>query len=569
MFFKNDLRPALASASNANFSSGRSKKNNSITMRAAETDDFNSFSSTTGRYRPQHQPRRPKKNTTTIEINGRSLIIAIASLLAAVVLIVLVAMVITSASKNITFKDNSFISYQDVDGNYRIAKNGKLLNESFANEIELIPAADNSFAYVLVTADEGYDLYVIEKNELTPMCQGISSKPLAYAEFEPGAIYIQRGRTTYYFDGVETVLTGSEEPAKDVVISPDGKAVAYSCASKTNESTTSLYLYNVKNTVPEQISSGKDSMVPVSISDNGKYVIAYSLNSTDKITKELYVFFDSHKYRIAGTVGSFEQILYANADATEIVFTTSTGTDDNSHSYIYNCKETGERKKNTAHDIGVGKCMPQVSDPEIVRLDSLKKNYFQNLDKKSTFYVNKKYETNSISSFLGKFDSKSEHFYFINEQKSMLCKMKVQNGKADPAKLVAYDVEEFFVTQKGNLYYIDSYHDLSFYKISQEKPIRITGDVINVKFYNYANRLYFEQVDSLDVSSVYATSEGSDPEAVKFGKTEVKILPEFTHPHSQKSYAYYENAETGNKVLFYSSNGRTFKQITDGAIFED
>ncbi len=524
--------------------------------------DFAAFSTPT----EDKKKHRKISKDTTIEIDT-PVIIAVASVLVAIILIALVITIVALSNKNIEYKDNTFICYEDADGSYRLARNGKVLKEFFTDEIELTVASDNSFTYVTSPADEGYNVYLLNGSKLELICEGVEDV-LAYAEFEPGVVYITHGRTAYWYDGAEVLLTGNDTRAKNVIISPDGSAIAYNCP-RPNSDLYALYLYIAAEGTPEQIGAGKDSLTPVAVSDKGEYVVAYALNPTDNITKELYAITEGDRYRISGISGSFENVTYVNADSSEIVFTTSTGTDSNAHSYVYNCKNTGARKNNSAYDIGAGVSIPQISDSDIARLDTVKKCYFRNTTKRSTFYVNKKYETNNISSFLGQFNTDESYFYFINDNKKVLCKMEIKNGKGKVAESVAYDVTDFYITEKGNIYYLDAYLELNFYKLSQEKPVRIATDVTKMNFYEYANTLYFENYDALDVPSALKTTEGSDGKAFKLGKIEMTSLPTITNPNSKKTFAYFEDEKTGEYLIFYTYNGSSFKQIATANDIEE
>lgn len=559
MFKKTDLRPAYAAASGSD-KPINNKSYEHATFSSQEANDFNSFASaSSSKSRRQKPPRRDM----TLEINTRSLIIAAVSIVAAVLLIILVSSVISLSNKNAKFENNAYICYKDAEGFYRIAKNGREIDDVFTDETTLTPAADNSFAYITVDTENGYDVYLLEAGRPKLLCTGVESV-LALSEFKPGVVYLQNKRMSYCFDDADIVLTSSEDKPSNVVISPDGETIAYNTVNKNNPELLSLYLYHTENTSADAATSASETMIPVTVSNKGKYILAYAENAG---VKELYAITEGEKYKIEGVNGSFDAVVYKNTTDTEIVFTAKSA-DGKNETYVYNCKVTGARKGSYANHIASGKSVPQITDSKIVRLDTVKKSYFMNLDNKTTFYLNNKYSSTNIAGFLGEFSPDYEYFYFINEQKQVLCKMKVHNGKTEVASVIAYDVDDFKVTEKGNVYYLDRYFDFYFYKLSKEKSTRLSSDVLDIDFYEYANNLYFSKYITEDSSLAYVTSEGSDSEELKLGKVKMTAIPELSNEYSGKTFAYYENDDE-TFTICYTSNGRTFKQIASGVTFED
>ncbi len=554
MFFKN--RPIPAFAGNApTHKQLNDKKREAFAFSSSEANDFNSFSSAP----KQTKKKAPSffKKDMTFEINPRSLIIAAASLLTAIVLIVLVSTVVASASKNIKFDDNTFLCYQNEEGNYVILKNGKKIRDVFVDETTLIAAADNSFAYITVNTPEGYDVYLLSGSRPKLICDNADDIE-AYAEFEPAVVYVKDDRSVYFYDGAETVITTGSGTASNVVISPDASAIAYNAPSRSNPDVSALFMYTTAEEESEQLSAGGTTVVPVTVSNKGKYALAYTLDPENKDKKELYVVLNGKtSYPITELNGYFDKVLYKNSTDTEIVFST-TDEQGGAHTYVFDCKKLSTRKDNTAHYLGTGTSIPQITDGRIVRLDTVKKSYFRNTAESKTFYLNRKYEALKVSDFIGEFDPDLEYFYFVNKQKKILCKMEIRNGKSKSITPVAYDVESFCVTEKGNVYYLDEYFDFYFYKLSQDKSTRIASDVERIEFYEYKNVLYFEMAGEDDVNNVYASSEGSDYELVKLGKDTVTAIPEITNTYSKNTYAILGD-DTAD--VYYTSNGRSFKKV--------
>ncbi|MBR5139453.1 MAG: hypothetical protein IKV16_00215 [Clostridia bacterium] len=564
MFQKHGFQPAFAGVTHEDKHAKMSASNRyeSISFNSSETDDFNSFSSSSskGARRPAKKPSRPphkkQKKTVTFEINGRD-ILKIVAILAALILIAVLgvsAIISMGKPKDIRYKDNAFASYQAVDGTYRVSMNGKVLKDVFESEVVLTAAKDNSFAYVTATVSEAVNVYILDNGKLTLFCEGLDSV-LKYSELEPGVIYTRRGRVEYFYDDAITSLSRSgDNTPQNFVISPDGTAVAYTVKNKNDSSIHDLYVYTVDMASPESRSTGTVSTIPVSIANGGSDLLAYI---TDGETKYLYHIAGTMRHRINDLVGSFNAVTATNSTGTETVFTTKAGTEY--YSYIYDF-EMLDKEANTAVYFGPGYSIPQTVDSEVVYKATFKKSYFQNLTSKVTFYVDRKYAPEAISAYLGQFSPDMKYFYCINEDKEALIRYDLAT---DEARSVSSDVTDFVITQKGNIYYTDGYGDLKFFKLSKEKHVRIASDVTKFTFYEDSNELYFERAGSVESTEVYVTSEGSDAERVLFGKTELTELPTFTNKYSKKSYAYAYDKEKDSMILYYTSTGGSFKIIAE------
>ena len=168
MFYKNNYRPAFAGVGTSSGTSHRAVSENGITFNSAdsETEDFNSFGSSQGR--PENKKKAPqrRKKKKSFEITPKMLLIGVAALLAVVFLVIGVVAVAKRGSGDLKAKNNSFASYE-LDGKYYVAMNGEVIGSGFENEIELTPAVDNSFAYVIENTAEGYNIFLLERKELT------------------------------------------------------------------------------------------------------------------------------------------------------------------------------------------------------------------------------------------------------------------------------------------------------------------------------------------------------------------------------------------------------------------
>ena len=472
-----------------------------------------------------------------------------------------------SKPKDIRYEENSFAAFQAIDGSYRVSMNGKIIKDVFESEVELTVAKDNSFAYVCAIENDAKNVYILDNEKLTIFCEG-AKDILKYSELVPGVIYskeriVQDGgvriSVQYLYDRATTTLSKSGyELPENFVISPDGTAVAYTIKNKNDSSIDDLYVYTMDQSFAKAVSTGTISTVPVSIANGGDDLLAYMV---DGVTKYLYHITDIEnsikRYRINDLNGSFNAVTATNSTGTETVFTTNTGTEY--HSYIYDF-DMLNTDTNTAVYFGKGYSVPQITDSNIVYNATFKKSYFQNLTSKVTFYVNNKYDPDAIAASLGQFSPDMKYFYCINETTNVLIQYDLAKDVSEP---IYNEASDFVITQKGNIYFVTGDGVLHFKKLSQRRADAISENVTSFYFYEDSNELYFERIASVEAMEVLRTTEGSNPEMVKFGKTEITELPIITNTNSKKSYAYIYNKETDNYLLYYTSTGSSFKLVAE------
>ena len=415
MFFKGTSRPAFAYATASAGSMDKQpmsdKKYENFAFASSQSNDFNSFGSSGSAKNQNGAPKRPNKKKVTFEIPGKRIAIITAVIIGIIIVAALVVGLFLSKSGDIVYEENTFVSYQEQDSTYRIAMNGKVLKDVFTGDVKLTPAKDNSFAYVEALVEDKLNVYVLDNNKLTLICEGIDNV-LALADYVPGVVYKDDIRVEYYFDDTHTSLAGKDDYLpENFVISPDGTALTYKKKNKNNTEINDLFLSTAERTTPKAITTGSVSMVPVALSNNGEHLVAYVENAD---VKTLYLISGNSKQKISGVDGSFEAVVATNADSTEMVFTAKNGVD--TRTYVYNCTET-KKDETVAHAVSTGVALPQITNPTVCTRESFKKCYFQNNSAEAplTVYVNKKYEAVKISDYVGKIDADEKYLYVINK----------------------------------------------------------------------------------------------------------------------------------------------------------
>ena len=552
MLYKNNLRPAEATAGAASGENFAARRQNDALMYntgAGEAEDFNSFNSFSDEEEmPKRTYRRPAPNNNRQTKKKFPLIPVIAAVAAAVLLIIIIACVALSGGKNITYTDNTYVAFADGDGNYFVAANGSILEESFEGEVEVIPSADKSFAYITDTTMDGINIYILEGKKLTEVTTSPVVEVVAYATLEPGVIFSENNKYYLYSEQTgEEMIT--RDHAQNMMISGDASTIVYTLDSDDGSGDTYLCVYTDGS--PSKV---EKNCTPIAVSNYGDYVygIAKDSNGIDN----LYVITtkDEESTVIENSTGIMG-IIDMNVDGDEILFCSSNGTDCNT--FIYNTK------KNTTSSLAKYMLSPVITDPTIAIYDTFKNVYMAgySLDgtKAITGYVDKDFKWNNIVRAVGKIDAEANYLYYVNEDLSLI--QLDLNDKDNSKNRIDDDVVDFTITEKGNVYSLNKDKQLRFYKASTDDKDRIADDVGAISIYSYANEVYFSDAEAVDVT-IYTSKEGSDKDIAKLDSTQITSVPTFSDVNSKKTYAYYYDIDYG-WMLFYTSNGKSFKLISD------
>ena len=566
MLNNNSYRPAFQTAGQAS-SPQNARQHSGILFNtsSSETEDFNSFGSTQ-QARPARRPapsKQPKRSSGEIDL--KKLLVIAASVAAVVLLGIIIALVATSSGGDLTVKNNSFASYE-IDGKYFVAMNGETIGSGFDNEIELTPALDNSFAYITEDTPDGYNIYILEKKELTNVVTSPVAEVVTFADYTPGVIYKDGEAFYLYSDDNEDRIT-KDPTAGNFVIAPDASAVAYTSAKDNNPLEFKLYLY--VDGISESYAS---NMYPVEVANGGKYIYAYGISSEDYVSKKLYVIAPADNEKISIVTG-FVSLNYMNIKGDEIIYS-SGSLETGVQSYIYNVK------KDESFKIGAGLCVPLISDPSVALLSSLKDIVVENTLRvpnaegkitTATYYIDKKYDSSLISKYNGTLNSDGDKFYYINDDKTL--NFIDLNDKNRTIQKIAEGAVDFVVTEKNNLYYLDDDSRLMFYKESTAKKRKVADAVESMVLNSYSNILYYEVEED---TKAYATEEGSAPEIAKFDRSEIISAPIFASEGQKRTFAYIWNEDTATFDLYYTSSGKTYKLVAsdcnvagESSIFED
>ncbi len=552
MFYKNEMRPAAASAS-ASFTPRTSRAQQDAMMYntgTSEAEEFNAFQANSARddmkkRAPQH-PNQKRGNDN----KAKALIIAVAAGVAVLLLIAVIVGIALLGGGDVTYENNTYIAYADGDGNYHVAVNGKVLETDFEGEVEVIPSADRSFAYVLDTGAEGIDVYTLKGKKLESVTLSPATDVLACAELVPGVVYKDGDSCYLYTEETDERIT-KDIGAANFLISADASTVVYTEPVDNNAGEIQLYIYQNGSPV-----KSKTGAVPVAISTEGDYVYGTvkDTNGSNKlwvITTE-----DNVPVQINDSTG-FVSVIDMNVDGDELLFSTFDGTD--AYTLIY------RHKKTTTVKLAKGVLAPAAVDPTIAIYDSFGDIYLTAVNTSgegsstATYYLSRQFKINKITSYAGKFDPDGKYFYYINKDQTL-----IQLDLTDdnyPKDDIDDDVVDFVITEKGNIYSLNEDNELRFYDVSSGNKIRISDIATNISLYSYANEVYFAESDDEDGITIYTSKEGSKKIEAELDSAELTGIPYFSDTHNKKCYAYYYDADEG-WMIFYASNGRSFNLIS-------
>ena len=564
MFLKREMCPQTAGAPTPE--SRQAEKLSAMTFSTVgdTASDFGSFDSVPEK---KHSAAPKRSKGPSAFFNKTKIIIAAA---VAVVVLVTVGVIIAACSGifgsgDIKYENNAYMTYVGKDDKHHVVSNGEVINHEFQGEVELIPAADNSFAYVFDNGDEGLYMYILEGKKLTSVLDTPVEEMLTTATLKPGIIFTESGSTglKYMFytpdKGVQEISKETKKP-DNFLVSADAKTVVYTIEG---EDASDRIPYVYENGIYDKLVSR--NCIPVAISSYGDYVYVTS-KGNGGVTK-LHVI-DRVKEEVNTIAEKFLYVLEMNVKGDEIIFCTGDGPDSFSDifdgdifevkSYIYrhgkksdNVIELGANFITTAEG-----ATPDVAIHKTFADKYLETDVYESDAEEFTYHLTTKYAIETIHSHKGQFSPNGKFFYYLNDYGD-LYKLDLKD-KARSTSLICESVKVFAVTEKSNVYYLDSDNYLAFYKESTKSKPRISSEANQVSFYSCSNKLYFAENES---EVIYVTEEGNEKDIAKFGSSELKGVPYFSSQVTKKGYAVVYNESTESYSIYYTSNGNRFKLL--------
>ena len=556
-----------------------SKKLSSVMFNTAtDTSDFGGFGDEPERA-PAPEGGNKKGGFGGFKLDKKAIIIAAAAAVAVVALVIVLAVALFSGNGNIEYENNAYMTYVDGQDKYHVIANGEVVEHVFEGEVDLIPSADNSFAYVFDHGDDGVYMYLLEGKKLKPILDTAVEGYIATAGIEPGIVFTESGSSGMKYmlynqkKGIREITKEKKDP-QDFIISGDGLTVVYTTADD-DSSDRVLQMYD--NGKWDKVTS--TSCTPIAISNYGDYI--YVARDIEGVRK-LYAIDLTTKDRKTYPVKNSENFLYIlemNVKGDEVIYCTGEGPDSFTDildgdflevkSFLYRHKaKTDDESVIALGDNFVTSA--ENSAPEVAVYKTfagayLETDVYEDLEgKEYTYHLTKKFEKETIQKYSGKFSSDGKYFYYTNDHDDLI-RLDLSDD-ARPTERILEDVKDFYITKKGNVYVLDADNYLWFYKSSNGDQDRISSEANKASIYLGSNKVYFAENES---EVIYLSEEGNEKDIAKFGTSELKAVPYFSTQVGKKCYAvaYDETAES--YAIYYTSNGNRFSIIKDAADCEE
>ena len=580
MFLKNNFRHAYAHAG-ADVQTAKSNRMRDAIM-FEEADEVADFGSTGGTSKTGGNSA-PRKSGSGF--NAKPVIIAVIAFIAIILLVIGIVAIATSISKDIKCEDNSFIAYEDHDGVARVAVNGKFIAE-YEGDIELIVADDRSFAYVIETYEDGKQmLYVISTKEQTTITLDPVTKVLGTASLKPGAIWYDNSEDRVYHytkeSGTDSMLTKASinsyvnSDNHNFIISGDGETVVFYKLGDTNNPKDKLMMYKDHEASPI---ISKSNHFPVAVSDDGSVIYVKTTSSDTGVTTLHVVTVIDGMYSTYPVATGFSSMVAMNIKGDEIVYTT-TGEDASVNTFTVKLNLKSITDELTPKKIGKNLVFTPI-DPkgEIARFETFEKCFFtvQNelayeLASAAGVTVNYLYYLESydepqaerISPTPGQFSPNGKHYFSVNKNGAL--GYYDLNSKSSMSEFIKIRTSEetiidFAVTQKGNIYWLSEGNRLMYHNLSKGENTPISNSADAISMHTAANVLYFTTDGTL---GVFSTKEGSKAEKADMGSVNATGLPVFANANAKETFAGYYDAESDEWALIYTSNGKSFKAVSN------
>ena len=605
MLLKNDRKPAFAYATYQGSKAENSyRENDFITRMSADEDDFGNFTSGASAKdtKPSRKRQAPKKEqrdpSPARKKSFMPFLIAGIAIVALIAIIALAVAIFNAPGASSKIEDTVYFSYVDENGAYHVVVNGKDIGTKFENEIELIPAADNSFAYIFENVAEsedgktGIQMHILKGSKLES-AKSLAEKCLTYSTLEPGIIYQYKSNdkmiTCYYAGSGKDDIITKKATADNFVISANSKTIVYTEPSSGKDGELSLKQFKSSGSEPVTI-----DVIPLVISPDGRYVYGTVTEGNLEYEGSLcYIDMKAEKIQRKAitnpSYGTISKNIMMNSDGTEIIF--SSDTTDGIYSFHY---DVTKARKEALTKLGQGVFTPTGADKAVLAPTTFIGTYFTaqtssasynedgelivNADDSFATYCLKKDGIVKVADAIGQFSYDGKYFYYIdknlNEDSSeysplMRITLSASNYEDENAsKRIYTDIIDFALTQKGDIYMMQDTGDeksafLYYWDSTTGERTQISNDADYDSIRICANTIYFSETDEeAESTTVYTSTDGSEPIAADFEKTNLTKAPIVAMGIGKKGYAYITD-DTGVAMIFYTTNGKKFELVCD------
>lgn len=265
-----------------------------------------------------------------------------------------------------------------------------------------------------------------------------NGKGIVYKNDE-GELYLCNSKT-----GKKT-LVDADFQGTTYCISPDGKSVLY------NDITADGYMlqyFSGKHTV----SLTTEEVIPVGLSDDGKYIYALEINAL--YGNKLYCYNKNGEREVLGDLPHVSIYYYFNSDHTQILFY-----DDEGNSYISSGGEAGQRiSANSIQLLYADNATYQGSTYPVKDLYGHVYVGYDGNYKSSAWFIHKNPDKSCklISDiYYPTLDSSGKFMYYRQDGDLYYLKISHKNDAGIKAKRIAFDVDSWVITSdRSKVYYV-------------------------------------------------------------------------------------------------------------------
>lgn len=488
---------------------------------------------------------------------GKKTVGIIAAVVVALIVVIAVVAVLSTSGGKYDMVKSIVLPTFGSDGTYIVrgaeaVSVSEQIGDDVSNVKMTLSTADRQTAAILLYSGE---VYVSNKDgSMTEVLDSVENMTIsggfiAYVDEDNtlGIYNIKNGKNARISDDVNA--------DKSIVMSPDGKYVAYTVTDKNGDD--DLYVYNGKKSVEID-----DALVAIAISNKGKYIYCYN---TDK--DGLYIYDmkgDSTKLSV-GVGGTY----VFNRDNTEMIFTASDGD-------CYISVKGGDKQK-----LGSGMLMPIV--PAYAQsvtfylgysgrtftsisygVDTLSEMFYYNTSAGTVVYLEDDIETERVASSVmygsARLSDDGKTLYY--QRDDSLYRVKVND--IDDSEEIAEDVVTFATASNGkSAYYIDE-DDILWYVKGTGKPKKVADDIVSIAVTHDGYAMFIGEYSYSSNSGVlYACKNGGKKTQILDDVYRSSSYGTTMTPSATYCFAGY-NSETGTVDMYAVESGTEFTMIVEG-----
>ncbi|HCM12075.1 MAG TPA: hypothetical protein DHW85_02705, partial [Lachnospiraceae bacterium] len=336
-----------------------------------------------------------------------------------------------------------------------------------------------------------------------------------------------------------------------LIISPDGKTMAYAAASdRTGADSEDFACYLIRNGGEPEFFGKKRAIF--ALSDHAEYIYYYELQENKKIA------YAQKEGQSVYLTDSLDRVM-VNLDCSELLYSVEGST------YLFNGKDKIKIYDSLIRDV----IKPKNSQSNGVYpgFNSFKSKALIFQDN-AVVWIDDKYAARKVGNNIGHYFaiiSDTENTLMYATRKLEIEKVTIQGDTEDSKRFVNNADQVATSGDLSDVYYLSG--DQLYYKNNMEEAIMLADQVEGLCL-NAKGDIAFFQKDCTTKSNVrkgtlYYSIHGGEPRPVKDGK-EAVLLGQWNY-----GIVFAGENDTGSYDLYYNTKGIEFKLILEDVSFED